>query len=110
MRLDRILFKKGRKGMQNMPPRTKTKTCVHHWIIEPANGPECKGSCKYCGEERNFINLVMVTPHLPREGFTVPGRQSKGPNKWDRRLKYTNLPGYTGGRPRVFQGRAHMKY
>lgn len=30
--------------------------CVHHWIIEPPNGPVSKGVCKLCGAEKNFEN------------------------------------------------------
>ena len=34
-----------------------TETCIHHWMIGPADGcPTSKGVCKYCGEERVFEN------------------------------------------------------
>jgi len=39
--------------------RTEKETkarCSHYWIIEPAHGPTSKGVCKYCGEEREFLN------------------------------------------------------
>ena len=30
--------------------------CVHHWIIDPPDGPISKGSCKLCGAEKDFPN------------------------------------------------------
>jgi len=38
--------------------------CSHYWIVEMANGPKSRGVCQYCGEGRDFLNV------LP--GFTVP--------------------------------------
>ena len=32
--------------------------CSHHWAIERANGPISKGTCRVCGEEREFSNSV----------------------------------------------------
>ncbi len=32
--------------------------CPHHWEIESANGPISKGTCRVCGEEREFNNSV----------------------------------------------------
>jgi hypothetical protein len=31
-------------------------TCRHHWIIEPPQGSTSRGTCKVCGEERDFRN------------------------------------------------------
>ena len=28
--------------------------CRHHWLIEPPNGPTCRGRCRRCGAERDF--------------------------------------------------------
>jgi len=30
--------------------------CHHFWVIEVANGPTSQGVCKYCGEEKEFLN------------------------------------------------------
>ncbi|MBT4511610.1 MAG: hypothetical protein GY845_14300 [Planctomycetes bacterium] len=30
--------------------------CVHHWIIDPPDGPISKGTCKLCGDEKDFPN------------------------------------------------------
>lgn len=35
--------------------------CVHHFIIEPANGQkESHGACQYCGVERMFLNSIIL--------------------------------------------------
>ena len=48
-----------------MPKRrgqdTKTETeCVHHWVIEPAQGPLSQGRCKICKVTRDFSNSVWA--------------------------------------------------
>jgi hypothetical protein len=30
--------------------------CIHHWVIETANGSESKGKCKKCKTESIFYN------------------------------------------------------
>ena len=30
--------------------------CVHHWVIDPPNGAVSEGSCKTCGEKKEFRN------------------------------------------------------
>lgn len=32
--------------------------CQHFWVIEPAMGPESPGTCRTCGETRDFKNYV----------------------------------------------------
>ena len=32
--------------------------CRHHWVIQPADGPESQGACQVCGEVRRFKNYV----------------------------------------------------
>ena len=40
-------------------PAFKSKqVCIHHWLIEPAEGLSSKGVCKYCGVERMFQNIL----------------------------------------------------
>ena len=36
-------------------------TCQHHWEIQPATGPVSQGSCKNCGESREFKNYVEAS-------------------------------------------------
>lgn len=41
--------------------RTETivpAACVHYWVIEPPDAPISKGVCKYCGEEKEFMNSL----------------------------------------------------
>ena len=38
-----------------------TAGCVHHWLIENAQGPTAGGACKRCGETRTFnVSPVRV--------------------------------------------------
>ncbi len=30
--------------------------CEHHWVVDPPVGPVSKGTCRSCGEERDFPN------------------------------------------------------
>ncbi len=32
--------------------------CVHHWVIDDADGAESNGRCKHCGKERCFSNSL----------------------------------------------------
>lgn len=32
--------------------------CVHHWLIEPPEGPISKGICKKCGAAKEFVNHI----------------------------------------------------
>ena len=44
--------------------------CVHHWIIEPAEGPTSTGICAKCKASKNFINSSYTAPWT--EGFHDP--------------------------------------
>lgn len=37
---------------------TASLLCVHVWDIDQANGPTSKGTCKRCGEAREFLNAI----------------------------------------------------
>ncbi len=30
--------------------------CAHHWVIDAASGPVSQGTCRVCGESREFKN------------------------------------------------------
>jgi hypothetical protein len=34
----------------------EAQACAHHWLIEPANGPQSLGTCRRCGRQREFFN------------------------------------------------------
>lgn len=40
--------------------------CNHYWVIESANGPVSKGVCKYCGDKREFSNVLPQFPVITR--------------------------------------------
>ncbi len=35
--------------------------CTHHWVIDPPNGPISYGTCKKCGETKEFVNWGRIT-------------------------------------------------
>ena len=50
----------------------QAETCVHHWMIAPADGcPTSKGVCKYCGEEREFHNCWDEEAAKERSNFLL---------------------------------------
>ncbi len=38
--------------------KAQVKTCPHHWMIPPAEGPTSVGVCRFCHETREFKNFV----------------------------------------------------
>ena len=56
--------------------------CVHAWEIEPANGHTSPGTCRKCGEIRDFLNScdeVLAPAAFGRErGFTAPVQKEGG--------------------------------
>ncbi len=38
------------------PVEQPEKQCHHYWVIEVANGPKSMGTCKNCGEIKEFFN------------------------------------------------------
>ena len=42
--------------------------CHHYWLIEEAKGPKSRGVCRYCGEAREFFNVIP--------DFNVPKRRT----------------------------------
>ncbi len=35
--------------------------CAHHWAIQSPNGPTSHGTCKRCGETKEFKNSIKIT-------------------------------------------------
>ena len=33
--------------------------CQHYWVLDPPEGPVSKGTCRSCGEEREFPNYIQ---------------------------------------------------
>jgi hypothetical protein len=36
--------------------KPEKEQCHHYWVIEVANGPKSLGTCKICGETKEFLN------------------------------------------------------
>lgn len=50
---------------QSPNPDSEGLTCPHHWLIETPRGTFSKGTCKRCGDERDFRN--SANDHLWEE-------------------------------------------
>jgi hypothetical protein len=65
----------------------KADDCVHHWQIEISNGPWSKGTCKHCGNVREFANSVYVESQhitLERERVDVVKQDQEARHRWNR--------------------------
>ncbi len=56
------------KVKENIQPEIDRSQCHHFWVIEVANGPKSAGTCKYCGERREFYNAFPVFNPLRKNG------------------------------------------
>jgi hypothetical protein len=45
--------------------------CHHFWVIEVANGPSSFGTCKYCGETREFLNAFPTFNPLKKNSTNL---------------------------------------
>ena len=54
------------KVKEKQPEKNKKETCHHYWEIEIANGPRSLGTCKYCGETKEFLNAFPTFNPLRR--------------------------------------------
>jgi hypothetical protein len=54
-----------KERIQEKPENTQ---CHHFWDIEVANGPSSMGTCRYCGETREFLNAFPVVNPLRKSG------------------------------------------
>ena len=47
--------------------------CIHHWVLESPNGPDCKAECKKCKETTVFLSIwdVAKKPRLHPHTNTV---------------------------------------
>jgi hypothetical protein len=57
-----------RKASAVLEKPAGTQTCHHHWLIEPAYGLTSNGVCKYCGEKKQFLNVVQDFAPDPVKG------------------------------------------
>ncbi len=51
---------------------TERRTCSHHWVIQPADGPVSLGVCKFCRETREFRNYIDVWEWNPPNRQPTP--------------------------------------
>ena len=53
-----LSFFSGSLGADAPSARSYVVSCVHHWQIDSPNGPVSPGTCKRCGEMREFRNSM----------------------------------------------------
>ncbi len=56
------------KVAERVAEKTEKPTCHHFWVIEVANGPSSLGTCKYCGETKEFLNAFPTFNPLKKNG------------------------------------------
>ncbi len=44
------------KTKERVEDKSQQQPCHHYWVIEVANGPSSLGTCKFCGETKEFLN------------------------------------------------------
>jgi len=58
MSMEEVMFRSRRNYMPAIIQRSETTPgCRHHWVIEKARGPISRGTCRLCGEEKDFRNF-----------------------------------------------------
>jgi hypothetical protein len=56
------------KVQERIEEKTEKPACHHFWVIEVANGPSSVGTCKYCGEKKEFLNAFPTFNLLRKNG------------------------------------------
>ena len=62
--------------VKERPEKTETRSeCCHYWVIEMADGPISRGVCKFCGEEKWFMNYFWGSSDTKQSKgtFVIPG-------------------------------------
>ncbi|MBN1161910.1 MAG: hypothetical protein JXA17_08185 [Dehalococcoidales bacterium] len=62
------------KEKEKPAAKSAKPACEHYWVIEVANGPRSLGTCKYCGETREFFNAFPTYNPLRKNSnpLTLP--------------------------------------
>ena len=62
--------------------QTAAAECMHHWVIDTPSGPVSHGTCKRCGEAREFRNYVENTPYWEDDLDRAAPKAAIGASKW----------------------------
>jgi hypothetical protein len=54
--------------------KSEKPACHHFWVIDEANGPSSFGTCKHCGEKKEFLNAFPTFNPLKKNAtiFKLP--------------------------------------
>ena len=50
-------------------PESLPGLCVHYWLIGAPEGPVSQGTCRKCGETREFTNVLEPDTRKPPESL-----------------------------------------
>lgn len=53
-------------------PQPQKEQCHHYWVIEVANGPASRGTCKHCGAAKEFLNAFPEYNPLKKSAAANP--------------------------------------
>lgn len=56
------------------PPVTPTNDCAHHWVLMAPSGKSTAGTCKLCGESKEFQDAY----HAPSRSTPQPAKKPAG--------------------------------
>ena len=62
------------RPVKQLEQENEVQSCVHHWIIEPPDGPVSSGYCRKCGVEKQFQNYF---PHSKWESNQTDEQATK---------------------------------
>ena len=48
-------------------PQVRPPLCIHHWVIDSAEGAKSGGRCKHCGEQRRFSSSLEADAWTPAD-------------------------------------------
>jgi hypothetical protein len=63
----------GAKVVSKAPVAAVKADCSHHWVIEPPNGAVSAGTCRMCGERREFRNSYEYSSWYGSKTTPKPG-------------------------------------
>ena len=62
----------GQIAEPQVPEVSIAADCRHYWVIEAPTGPVSRGSCRSCGESREFKNYIDSSTSAAAEEPAYP--------------------------------------
>lgn len=58
---------------ENYKENQHVEQCIHHWVIQKANGPTSSGACILCGSVKEFQNHIQKEDFWDHRAPMTPG-------------------------------------